>query len=78
MYKKIDKLKLVDFWPARQDLNLRPSESESDALSSCATGRYKYIIAHFCEIFNHILAINKKGIKNNKDEIIDSEGARKY
>ena len=28
------------FWPARKDLNLRPSESESDALSSCATGRY--------------------------------------
>ena len=26
-------------WPARKDLNLRPSESESDALSSCATGR---------------------------------------
>ena len=32
--------KLVDFWPTRKDLNLRPSESESDALSSCATGRY--------------------------------------
>ena len=30
----------VVFWPARKDLNLRPSESESDALSSCATGRY--------------------------------------
>ena len=28
------------FWPTRQDSNLRPSESESDALSSCATGRY--------------------------------------
>ena len=28
-------------WPTRKDLNLRPSESESDALSSCATGRYK-------------------------------------
>ena len=28
------------FWPTRKDSNLRPSESESDALSSCATGRY--------------------------------------
>ena len=27
-------------WPTRKDSNLRPSESESDALSSCATGRY--------------------------------------
>ena len=27
------------FWPTRKDSNLRPSESESDALSSCATGR---------------------------------------
>ncbi len=25
-------------WPTRKDSNLRPSESESDALSSCATG----------------------------------------
>ena len=31
-------------WPARKDSNLRPSESESDALSSCATGRYCLII----------------------------------
>ena len=30
----------LGFWPARKDSNLRPSESESDALSSCATGRY--------------------------------------
>ena len=29
------------FWPTRKDSNLRPSESESDALSSCATGRYE-------------------------------------
>ena len=28
-------------WPTRKDSNLRPSESESDALSSCATGRNK-------------------------------------
>ena len=27
-------------WPTRQDSNLRPQESESCALSSCATGRY--------------------------------------
>ena len=32
--------KFLFCWPARKDLNLRPSESESDALSSCATGRY--------------------------------------
>ena len=30
------------FWPARKDSNLRPSESESDALSSCATGRWQH------------------------------------
>ena len=30
---------LFCFWPTRKDSNLRPSESESDALSSCATGR---------------------------------------
>ena len=29
-------------WPTRKDSNLRPSESESDALSSCATGRYSF------------------------------------
>ena len=28
------------FWPARADSNRGPSESESDALSICATGRY--------------------------------------
>ena len=28
------------FWPTRTDLNRWPSESESDALSSCATGRF--------------------------------------
>ena len=38
---KIDKLlsKLVDFWPTRQDSNLRSRESESRALSIYATGR---------------------------------------
>ena len=30
------------FWPTRADSNRWPSESESDALSSCATGRYEY------------------------------------
>ena len=28
------------FWYARLDSNQRPSESESDALSNCATGAY--------------------------------------
>ena len=31
-------------WPTRKDSNLRPSESESDALSSCATGRDAFVI----------------------------------
>ena len=31
------------FWPARQDSNLRPQESESCALSSCATGSYQLL-----------------------------------
>ena len=44
------------FWPTRQDLNLRPSESESDALSSCATGRF--------------LCINSSFMKNNNSMII--------
>ena len=38
-------LKTVAFsvllWCTRQDSNLWPSESESDALSNCATGAYK-------------------------------------
>ena len=43
--KKFDKSKLVEFfWPTRKDSNLRPSESESDALSSCATGRDELIL----------------------------------
>ena len=33
-------MRSTPFWPTRKDSNLRPSESESDALSSCATGRY--------------------------------------
>ena len=45
-HKKTTPLKRCCFlWPARKDSNLRPSESESDALSSCATGRcYRVII----------------------------------
>ena len=39
--RKTTSLCLSFFWPARKDSNLRPSESESDALSSWATGRYK-------------------------------------
>ena len=30
-----------NFWYARLDSNQRPSESESDALSNCATGAYQ-------------------------------------
>ena len=36
---KTDKFALVGFWPARRDLNPQSPESESVALSSCATGR---------------------------------------
>ena len=49
------------FWPARQDSNLRPQESESCALSSCATGRYfgrRYctISAAVCQGFGEIFS----------------------
>ena len=44
---------LSNFWPTRKDSNLRPSESESDALSSCATGRcYRGIIAQLFRFVN--------------------------
>ena len=36
--KRIPEKRVFFFWRTRQDLNLQPSESESDALSSCATG----------------------------------------
>ena len=36
----IYKVRICAFWYARQDSNLRPCESESHALSSCATGTY--------------------------------------
>ena len=65
------------FWPARQDLNLRPRESESRALSSCATGRYVFhIIAYFGKIFNHILAKikNRISIKCRDFKIIKTSG----
>ncbi len=38
MNKKIQVFGLGFFWPARRDLNPRPSESESAAISSFATG----------------------------------------
>ena len=52
----------IRVWPARQDLNLRPRESESRALSSCATGRFYTlnIIPHNFRFFNKI--VNKKGL----------------
>ena len=40
--KRKSRLRDFSFWPTRKDSNLRPSESESDALSSCATGRYSF------------------------------------
>ena len=42
-------------WPTRKDSNLRPSESESDALSSCATGRYgiKFLILTKEDLYLH-------------------------
>ncbi len=43
-------------WPTRKDSNLRPSESESDALSSCATGRCisSYILSFFIIFVNRL------------------------
>ena len=38
-------------WPTRKDSNLRPSESESDALSSCATGREGATRLSVCRCF---------------------------
>ena len=52
-------------WPARQDLNLRPSESESDALSSCATGRYLIKTCtgkSYCEFYQEAKMLACKGI----------------
>lgn len=48
-------------WPARRDLNPRPPESESVALSSCATsGNSTNIIAHPANIFKGEFAKNAK------------------
>lgn len=48
-------------WPARRDLNPRPPESESVALSSCATsGNSNNIIAHPANIFKGEIAKNAK------------------
>ena len=56
------------FWPTRQDSNLRPSESESDALSSWATGSYSVFrlvsIPHFCRKCKSFLT--KKGREYKK------------
>ena len=41
-------------WPTRKDSNLRPQESESCALSSCATGSYLVIIAQIRVFFNYL------------------------
>ena len=41
------KVQMSEVWPTRKDSNLRPSESESDALSSCATGRYEILPHHY-------------------------------
>ena len=52
-------------WPARKDSNLRPSESESDALSSCATGRYLIktcIGKSYCEFYQEAKMLACKGI----------------
>ena len=40
----------LSFWPARQDSNLRSQESESCALSSCATGSYFTCIVYHIHI----------------------------
>ena len=44
-------------WPARRDSNPRPPESESDALSSCATGGYfacGKVFNAFCARFQRV------------------------
>ena len=60
---------VVVFWCARRDSNPRPSESESDALSSCATSAYAlfyypladslYIIHSFAENCKGFLCRNR-------------------
>ena len=58
-------LRPIIFWPARQDSNLRPSESESDALSSCATGRYLIKTCgskSYCEFYQEAKMLACKGI----------------
>ena len=39
-------VRIILIWCTRQDLNLQPSESESDALSSCATGAKSATLAN--------------------------------
>ena len=53
------------FWPTRADSNRWPSESESDALSSCATGRYYFIIlSQKALLVKHILPKKQSFLKN--------------
>ena len=50
---KIDELliEIRRFWPARRDSNTRPSESESDALSDCATGGLFFLFLRRLNVF---------------------------
>ena len=52
---------MLYFWPARRDLNPRSSESESAALSSCATSGYVIILTFVGTLFN---TFNKKRPSN--------------
>ena len=50
---------LLNYWPARRDSNPRSSESESAALSSCATGRFFPIIPLLAFSFKKIIIVKK-------------------
>ena len=52
----------MSFWYARLDSNQRPSESESDALSNCATGAYvtdalSHILRYYSRVFPRCKAL---------------------
>lgn len=54
------------FWSARQELNPQSLESESNALSSYATGRYKSVVSKdttllFCFVLDRFKKIWKSG-----------------
>ena len=82
--KKNPSLATWIFWPTRQDSNLRPQESESCALSSCATGRniICLIISYKNIFFNHILTKFKNFrvciIFNFQDKIILKDFFKKH